>query len=227
MAAVDVTPVLPSIAVPTLVLHRSEDAAYAIEHARALVDGIPDARLIELPGTDHWLFSGDTEPIVDAVRSFVAGTVGTTPVPDRFLTTVLVAAPVGPATGFAQAVESAARRCVESHRGVVVSIDPSGIVSTFDGPGRAVQAAVALSGVLAPLGTEIRVGVHTAEVRRDGDAIRGIGVEVAERLARAAEPGAILVSRTVTDLVAGWGVLFTPYGADLDGLPQPLYAVVV
>jgi class 3 adenylate cyclase len=86
---------------------------------------------------------------------------------------------------------------------------------------------LASSGVLAPLGTEIRVGVHTAEVRRDGDAISGIGVEVAERLARAAEPGAILVSRTVTDLVAGWGVLFTPYGADLDGLPQPLYAVVV
>ncbi len=227
MAAVDVTAVLPSISVPTLVVHRSNDAAYGIEHARALVSGIPSARLVELPGTDHWLFSGDTEPLVEAVRSFVAGTVALTATPDRFLTTVLVAGIVGPPSGFAPAEASAARDCVESHRGAVVSVDESGIVSTFDGPGRAVQAGVAMRAALAPLGVELRIGVHTAEVQRDGDTISGIGVEVAEQLARAAEAGAILVSRTVTDLVAGWGMLFTPYGSELDGVPQPLYAVTV
>ena len=90
MSAIDVTALLPTIRVPTLVVHRSHDAFYGIEHARDLVAGIPDTRFLELPGTDHFLFSGDTAPILAAVEEFVIGTAPVVPSSDRFLATVLV-----------------------------------------------------------------------------------------------------------------------------------------
>jgi hypothetical protein len=229
MSAIDVTPVLASIRVPTLVIHRANDIFAGMEHARDLVAGIPDARLVELPGRDHYLFSGDTEPILAAVEDFVVGTSAGGAAPELFLATVLhaevVAADVVP-----DDVVAAARHCVERHRGRLLSVAGNVLLATFDGPGRGVRAACDLRDALAPLGVEIRAGVHTAEVERRGDAIAGTGVHVAGRLARAAEPGSIWVSRTVTDLVAGCGLAFAPRGEhQLDGLPQPwaLYEVAV
>lgn len=241
MSAIDVTPALASVRAPTLVVHRTGDPFYGIRHAHDLVAGIPDARLVELPGRDHFLFSGDTTPILAAVEDFVVGPAGGAASPDRFLATVLFADIVG-ATATAADLGDArftrllddfaatARRCVEEHRGRLVGFSRNGLLATFDGPGRGVRAACDLRDALAPLGTEIRVGVHTAEVERRGDDIAGIGVHVASRLADAAEPGAILVSRTVIDLVAGCGLAFAARGEHrLDGLPQPwaVYEAVV
>lgn len=241
MSAIDVSAVLPSIRVPTLVVHRGQDPVFGLEHARDLVAGIPGARLLELPGTDHFLFSGDTGPILAAVQEFVIGTSPVAAVPDRFLATVLVAGIVGSVATAAGADDAratrvlddfatTARRCVEQHRGQVVGGAGDGLLATFDGPGRAVRAACELRDALAPLGTEIRAGVHTAEVQRRGDDIAGIGVQVARRLAEFAEPGSIWVSRTVTDLVAGVGLAFASRGErPVDGLAQPLslYEVAV
>jgi class 3 adenylate cyclase len=244
LRTIDVTPLLPTIGVPTLVIHRRDDVFCGIEHARDLVRGIPDARLVELPGRDHYLFSGDTGPILAAVEDFVVGAAPGAPPeasPERFLTTVLFADIVG-STATAAAVGDArfrrvldefaatARRCVEAHRGRLVGFSGDGLVATFDGPGRGVRAACDLRDALAPLGTEIRAGLHTAEVERRGDDIAGFGVHVASRLAGAADPGSIWVSRTVTDLVVGCGLAFTPRGEhELAGLPQPwsLYEVSV
>jgi pimeloyl-ACP methyl ester carboxylesterase/class 3 adenylate cyclase/DNA-binding winged helix-turn-helix (wHTH) protein len=237
MRTIDVTPLLPSIRVPTLVVHRSDDVMCGMEHAHDLVRGIPDARLVELPGRDHFLFSGDTGPILAAVEDFVVGTSSTSPgagpaSPDRFLTTVLVADIVGSIATAADVGDArfsrvlddfaaTARRCVEAHRGRLVGFSGDGLVATFDGPGRGVRAACSLRAALAPLGTEIRAGVHTAEVERRGADIAGVGVNVASRLAAAAEPGAIWVSRVVTDLVAGCGLVFVPRGEhELAGLPE-------
>ena len=240
MSAIDVTAVLASIRVPTLVVHRSHDPAFGIEHARDLVAGIPDARLLELPGTDHFLFSGDTGPILAAVAEFVTGASPVAASPDRFLATVLSAAIAGPIATAADVGDArltllddfaaTARRCVEEHHGRLAGITRDRLLATFDGPGRGVRAACDLRDALAPLGTAIRAGVHTAEVeRRDAD-IAGIGVHVASRLAEAAEPGSIWVSRTVTDLVAGCGLAFLPRGErQIDGLARPLslYEVAV
>ena len=229
MSAIDVTPVLASIQVPTLVIHRSHDSYAGMEHARDLVAGIPDARLVELPGRDHYLFSGDTEPILAAVEDFVIGPSAGGAAPERFLATVLHVEVVA-ADALPDDVVAAARRCVEGHRGRLVGVSGGGLLATFDGPGRGVRAACDLRDALAPLGAEIRAGVHTAEVERHGDDIAGTGVQVAARLAEAAEPGSIWVSRTVTDLVAGCGLAFAPRGEhQLDGLPQPwaLYEVAV
>jgi pimeloyl-ACP methyl ester carboxylesterase/DNA-binding winged helix-turn-helix (wHTH) protein len=224
MQHVDVTPLLASITAPTLVIHRRHDVYLDLEHARDLVAGIAGAHLVELPGSDHYLFSGDTTPLLAAVEDFVVGA-GTAPAPpDRLLATLLVAAVAG-ATPDADA---AARRCVEHHRGTVVAAPGVDLLATFDGPGRAVRAACALRDALAPLGAEIRAGVHTAEVERRGEGVGGAGVGITARIADAAEPGAIWVSRTVTDLVAGSGLAFVPRGEHrLAGAPEPwdLYEV--
>jgi len=154
--------------------------------------------------------------------------VGAAP-PERFLATVLYAEVVAP-DAVPDEVVGAARRCVEAQRGRLVEAAGGAVLATFDGPGRGVRAACDLRDALAPLGVEIRAGVHTAEVERRGDAIAGTGVQVAGRLARAADPGSIWVSRTVTDLVAGCGLAFAPRGEHhLDGLAQPwaLYEVAV
>jgi pimeloyl-ACP methyl ester carboxylesterase len=241
MSAIDVTAVLASIRVPTLVVHRSHDPVYGIEHARDLVAGIPGARFLELPGTDHFLFSGDTGPILAAVAEFVTGASPVAASPDRFLATVLSAGIAGPIATAADVGDArltrllddfaaTARRCVEEHHGRLVGLSGDRLLATFDGPGRGVRAACDLRDALAPLGTEIRAGVHTAEVERRGDDIAGIGVHVASRLAEAAEPGSIWVSRTVTDLVAGYGLAFLPRGEhQIDGLARPLslYEVAV
>ena len=214
---------------------------YGIEHARDLVAGIPGARFLELPGTDHFLFSGDTGPILAAVAEFVTGASPAAASRDRFLATVLsagiagsiaTAADIGDArlTRLPGDFAATARRCVEEHHGRLVSISGDRLLATFDGPGRGVRAACDLRDALAPLGSEIRAGVHTAEVERQGDGIAGIGVHVASRLAEAAEPGSIWVSRTVTDLVAGCGLAFLSRGErQIDGLARPLslYEVAV
>lgn len=240
MSAIDVTPLLPSVAVPTLVVHRRDDPFYGIQHAYDLVAAIPDARLVELPGADHFLFSGDTGPILAAVEDFMVGARAGWASPDRFLATVLVADIVAPTAAadlgdarfnrLPDDVVAAARRCVERHQGRLVGVSGDGVLATFDGPGRSVRAACELRDALAPLGTEIRAGVHTAEVERQGDGLAGVGVHIASRLAGAAEPGSVWVTRTVTDLVAGCRLAFTPRGEQrFDGLSQPLalYEVAV
>jgi pimeloyl-ACP methyl ester carboxylesterase/DNA-binding XRE family transcriptional regulator len=241
MGDIDVTPVLPSIGVPTLVLHARHDPITGIEGAYDLVAGIPDARFVELPGEDHFLFSGDTGPILAAVEDFVVGASAGPASLDRVLTTVLsadvmgwtaMAADVGEVryTRVLDDFAATVRRCVENRGGQLVRFSGDGLLATFDGPGRGVRAACDLRDALAPLGTEIRAGVHTAEVVRRDDDIAGLGVHIACRLAEAAQPGSIWVSRTVTDLVAGCGLAFAPRGEHrLAGLPQPwvLYEVAI
>lgn len=227
MRTIDVTRLLPSVAVPTLVLHRDGDPVYGPDHGRDLVAGIPDARLVVLPGRDHFLFSGDTEPILAAVEGFVAGGASGPAAPDRFLATVLAADLLDPAGGgavardLAEACAPALGRCVERHGGELAA---AGVrtVAVFDGPGRAVRAACDLRRALAPVGAEVRAGVHTAEIERHGGAVAGLGVDIAARVAEVAEVGSVWVSRTVTDLVAGTGLVFEPRGEHrLAGVADP------
>ncbi|MEV6489022.1 hypothetical protein AB0M20_10370 [Actinoplanes sp. NPDC051633] len=210
------TPLLPAIRVPALVVHRSEDAIYGIEHAHALVDGIPGAQLVELPGSDHFLFSGDTGPILTALERFVGGAAAP-PAEERFLATVVFVGGAG--SGGLEDHIAALRQGIESHRGALISLTADGLLCTFDGPGRGVRAACELRDTLAPLGTTIRAGVHTAEVERRGDQLSGTAVSVARDLAEAADPGSVLVSRTVTELVAGWGLAFAARDRPIAGLP--------
>jgi class 3 adenylate cyclase/DNA-binding winged helix-turn-helix (wHTH) protein len=230
---IDVTPVLGAISVPTLVMHRKDDEPIPFHCAADLAAGIPGARLLALEGNDHFIFSGDTEPLVRAVEEFVCGTAVTPAETERVLATVLfvdivdstaTARQLGDAR-WAKLLEQfhqLTRQVVADHRGEVVKTIGDGVVATFDGPGRGVVAACELRDQVQALGLIVRSGLHTAEIERTGDDIAGIGVHIASRVAGEADPGEVWVSRTVTDLVAGTGLAFAERGShSLKGIDRP------
>lgn len=239
VASTDVSRVVGAVTVPTLVLHRRDDLSIPLAFAEDLASHIEGARLVVLPGRDHFLFSGDTTPIVDAVHDFVVGTPAAA-VPDRMLATVLfvdIVGSVGEASrrgddrmgALIDVFDDMSRHCVAAERGRIVKTLGDGFLATFDGPARAVRAACAVRDAVDGLGIAVRAGVHTAEVERRGDDVSGIGVSIASRVADRAEGGTVWVSRTVTDLVAGSGLQFAPRGEHaLAGIVEPwtLYEAV-
>jgi class 3 adenylate cyclase len=225
----DVRAVLPTITVPTLVVHRVGDRMVPIAAARALAAGIPGAKLIELPGRDH-VPVVDPDQIVDEVEEFLTGQ-RTEPEPERMLATVMFtdivdstkrAAEMGDSRWRAliERHDQLMRRELERHRGRAVKTMGDGFLATFDGPARGIRCAMSAREAVRELGIDIRAGLHTGEVEVMGDDIGGIAVNIGARVGAAAGPGEVLVSRTVTDLVAGSGIEFTERGAHpLKGVP--------
>jgi pimeloyl-ACP methyl ester carboxylesterase/class 3 adenylate cyclase len=229
----DVSPVLGAISMPTLVIHRRQDAPIPFVCGEEVAAGIPGAELVGLDGVDHFIFSGDTDPLLDIVEEFVRGAVVAPPSTERVLATVLfvdivdstaTAQEIGDAR-WARLLErfvDAGRAAVTGQRGEVVKTLGDGFVATFDGPGRGVVAAGEVRDAAAGLGLVVRAGLHTAEIEHSGDDIAGIGVHIASRVAGEAAPGEVWVSRTVTDLVAGTGLAFIDRGThELKGLDRP------
>lgn len=206
---IDVRHILSGIAVPTLVLHRAQDIAIPVEHGRHLARSIPGARYVELAGHDHPPWTGDTDAVVAAIRDFVAAP-HPAQEPDRVVATVLAALP---GHGVPVADEPFRRmflREVARHRGLVLEDPAPACKATFDGPARAVRCGHAIVAAARSSGMAARVGVHTGECDRLGRAIRGIATDLAERIAAVAQPGEVLASSTVRDLVAGSGLFFSP-----------------
>lgn len=230
---IDIAGVLPTISVPTLVLHRADDPVVPPSHGRQLASSIPDARLRVLAGGDHNLFSGDPTETLREIGAFLAEEAAPDVGAERVLATVLFVDVVDSTaranelgdqrwTAVLDRFHACARAEVEEHRGRVVNTTGDGLLATFDGPGRAVVAAGRIRDVVRELGLEVRAGLHTAEVQRRGSDIAGIGVHIASRVAALAPAGEVWVSRTVTDLVAGTGLVFEARGEHLlKGLDQP------
>ncbi|MGH3136295.1 MAG: adenylate/guanylate cyclase domain-containing protein [Gaiellaceae bacterium] len=235
---IDIREVLPAIRVPTLVIHRSGDRVIPVESGRYLAEHIPDAKFVELPGQDHFPFVGDMDALLDEVEEFLTGSRRARE-PDRVLATVLFTDIVGSTE---RAAELGDRRWtellaehhrvvsaeLERHRGKVVRIEGDGTLSTFDGPARAVNCATAIQRALASLGVEIRAGLHTGEIELAETGVEGIAVHIGARVAALAEPGELLTSSTVKDLVVGSGIEFGDRGTHvLKGVPGEwqVYAV--
>jgi len=237
-ANLDLRPVLPAIRVPTLVLYRESSVFQSAAHSRYLAEHIPDAQVASVPGTDSHFFTEDADEYLDRIEEFITG-VPPIREPDRALATVLF-------TDIVTSTEHAARlgdkkwtqlldqhdamiaRELDRHRGRRVNPTGDGILATFDGPARAVRCAQAIVEAVRPLGIEVRAGLHTGEVELRGDDIGGIAVHIGQRVSALAGPGEVLVSRTVTDLVAGSGLEFDERGEhELKGVPGKLviYAV--
>jgi class 3 adenylate cyclase len=227
----DVRHVLSAIQVPTLVVHRKDNVLLSVDHARYLAEHIANARFVEVPGADYAVAAGDVDAVVDEVEEFLTGARGHIDV-DRMLATVLFtdivlsterAAAVGDSRWqeLLDAHNDVARRQIARYQGRLVKFTGDGIVATFDGPVRAIQAATAIRDAARRFGIEIRAGLHTGEIQRQGDDVLGLGVHIAARVQAAAEPGEVLASRTVKDLVAGSGVRFTDKGTHrLKGVPE-------
>ena len=224
---IDVREVLPAITVPTLVIHATDDDCVSIDNGRFLADNIAGARLVEIAG-EHARF--DLDQFVQQVESFLTGkhrSVAT----DRVLATVLFTDIVD-STAQAAAIgdrrwkdvldqhDAVVRRQVEIYRGKFVKSTGDGALATFDGPARAVACGCEIRDAVRPLGLDVRVGLHTGEIEMRGDDIGGIAVHIGARVAAVADTGQVLVSRTVTDLVAGSGIDFEDQGEhELKGVP--------
>lgn len=230
---IDVRAVLPSIRVPTLLLYRTEDQDVKVEEGRYIASRIPEAKLVEMPGADHFFWAGDPEPILQEIQEFVTGH-RTSADPERVLATVLFTDIVGSTETAVALGDQAWRDLLERHnsairaelgrwRGKEVGTVGDGFLATFDGPARAIRCARAISEVVRPLGLEVRCGLHTGEIELVGDSdVAGLAVHIGARIAALSGPGEVLVSRTVKDLVAGAGFEFAPRGThSLKGVPEP------
>jgi class 3 adenylate cyclase len=216
----DVRPVLPSIQVPTLVMHKVGDTFVPIEQGRYLAKHIPGARFVELPGEDHAGWYSGADQSLDEVEEFLTGH---RPVhePDRVLATVLFTDIVGSTERAGELGDHRWRGVLDEHDrltgvevdrfgGRLVKTTGDGVLATFDGPARAIRCATALTKVLP---VPIRAGLHTGEVELRGSDVGGIAVHIGARVAALAGTGEVLVSRTVKDLVAGSGIEFDDRGS--------------
>jgi class 3 adenylate cyclase len=229
---IDVRSILPTVRVPTLVLHRRTDALISVEWGRDLAAQIPNAKYIEYPDGDHMPTTGDTDAILGDIEEFITGH-RESPSTDleRVLATVLFtdivdstrsAAEMGDQTWrrLLDSHDELAKQMVEKHRGTLIKSTGDGILATFDGPGRAVRCALAFETASKQIGLPLRAGLHTGEIEIRGRDIGGIAVHAAARVMAQSNADEVLVSRVVTDLVAGAGLKFSDRGShELKGLP--------
>jgi class 3 adenylate cyclase len=235
----DVRPLLGSISVPTLVLHAHGNRHVRVGHGRYLADNIPGAKYIELQSDDHYSFSGPINDIAFAEVARFLGAVPDASDTERVLSTLLftdivqsteIATKLGdrPWHEVLNRLDQVVRRHLDRFRGRLVKSTGDGHLTIFDGPGRGIRCARAISDEAASLGLELRCGLHTGEVDVRGDDVVGIAVHVAQRVSGLAGPREVLVSRTVRDLVAGSGFAFVDKGShQLKGVAeeQHLYSV--
>jgi class 3 adenylate cyclase len=228
---IDVTSILPTVRVPTLVLHRRTDALVPVSAGRELAAQIPGAKYIEYPDGDHLYCTGDVEALLGDIQEFVTGERGSAIDLERVLATVLFtdivdstrsAAAMGDRqwSRLLESHDQMARQLIDKHRGNLVKSTGDGILATFDGPGRAVRCALAFQTATGQIGLPLRAGLHTGEIELRGRDVGGIAVHAAARVMAQCQPSEVLVSRVVTDLVAGAGIKFAERGShELRGLP--------
>jgi class 3 adenylate cyclase len=227
----DVRHVLPTIRVPTLILHHADGPRIPPIHGRYIAERIKGARYVEIPGADNYVWAGDTTALVAEIQEFLTGA---RPVvePDRVLATVLFTDIVDSTKRAAELGDARWRELLGLHygdvraalqrfRGREVDTTGDGFLATFDGPARAVRCAMAVREGLSTRGINVRSGLHTGEIELTGDGIAGIAVHIAARICAMAGPSEVLASSTVKDLVAGSGIRFEDRGArQLKGVPD-------
>jgi pimeloyl-ACP methyl ester carboxylesterase len=235
---IDIGDVLPTIRVPTLVMHRAGDRVCRVEGGRYTAERIPGAKYVELPGEDHLPWVGDQDAVIEEIQEFLTGA-RPDPQPDRVLATVLFVDIVGSTQRAAELGDRRWKELIERFYAVVrqeltrfrgreLDTAGDGVFAAFDGPARGIRCARRIVEAVHPLSLEVRAGLHTGECETMGDKLGGIAVHIGARIASAASGGEVLVSGTVKDLVAGSGIEFMPRGVHaLKGVPAewPLFVV--
>jgi pimeloyl-ACP methyl ester carboxylesterase len=228
---IDVRPILPTITVPTLVIHAREDLVVPVQCGRYLADHIPGARYLEVDSADHLPWFSDPDRILTEIEEFLTGSHAAPAQAHRALRTVLFSDIVA-STQHAAATGDERWRAV-LHRfgeittgltqrfgGTVVKSTGDGHLATFDSPTQAIRCAEALRTDAETMGIQIRAGIHTGECELLDADVGGIAVHIAARICGLAVAGEILVSRTVRDLVVGSGTGFEDRGSvELRGVP--------
>jgi class 3 adenylate cyclase len=227
---IDIRHILPTIRVPTVVLHRRNDRDVNFAEAELIADSIPEARLIVLEGEDHLAWVGDQASLLDEVEEFLTGARREREI-DRVLKTILFTDIVGStlhAAGLGDRAwhdmlgrhHAAVRAALARFRGQEINTAGDGFVASFDGPARAIRCALAIKGAVRPFGIDIRAGIHAGECYIEDGALSGIALHIGARVAAIGQAGEVLVSSTVKDLVAGAGITFAERGVHaLKGVP--------
>ena len=221
ISELDVRRVLPLVAAPTLVVHNRDDWFIRVGHGRYLAEHIAGAHLLERDSADHWPI-GDAD-LLGAIEEFVVGSRSEDLDVDRFLATVLFVDVAGSTERVSEIgdrswdallgrFETIVGRVLSDHRGELVNTAGDGLLATFDGPARGIRCAWSLRDSLKQTGLEVRSGIHTGELTRRNGGVAGIAVHIGARVSALAEPGEVLVTRTVRDLVAGSGIVFEDRG---------------
>jgi len=215
-AEIDVRRVLPTIRVPSLVIHRTGDLLLKIDEGRFVADCIPGSKFVELPGDDHLPFVGDQDAILDEVEEFLTG-VRHSLEPDTVLATVLFTRIVSAKDN--RNWDNLLRRLriqigkeINWFRGREIDMVGDRPLAIFDGPARAIRCAMAIVEYASRLGVEMRAGLHTGECEIVDGKVQGMATQVGACVANEAQSGEVLVSRTVKDLVAGSGIAFEDRG---------------
>ena len=238
-AELDVRELLPTISVPTLVMHRPQELVWDVRHSRYLAENIPGARYVELAGADSFPFLGDSEAIVEEISEFLTGgRTGTAPARD--LLTVMFTDIVDATTLAAKFGDGRWRSLLSQHDAIVrtelgrfggreVKTVGDGFLATFEGPpSRALRCALAINRAVHELELEIRIGIHTGECELIGDDVGGMAVHIASRIAGLAAPGEVLASGTAFGTVVGGPFEFEDRGFhELKGVPGrwPVFAL--
>jgi class 3 adenylate cyclase len=226
----DVRPLLASVSVPTLVLHRQDDHVVHLGAGQYLAEHIPGARFVVLPGADHAFFAGDVDAVADEIEDFLTGARSggeSEATLAAVLFTDIVASTEHQArigqrewSRLADDHDAMVRAALARHRGQEIKTTGDGFLATFDGTARALRCATEIVAAAKDIGLELRAGVHTGEIEVRGDDIGGLAVSIASRICDLAEPGQVLVSETVRSHLVGSGVAFEDRGEhELKGVP--------
>lgn len=236
--SLDARDLLPKIGVPTLVVHNRDNVFVRVGHGRYLAHHIPGARYVERESADHWPIPD--HDLLEAIEEFITGSPGSAGAADRVLSAILFVDVVG-STRFAaelgdrtwraalERFEHIVRTTLAAFDGRLESSAGDGILATFDSPTRAIRAAQKIGDDARHGGLEVRCGVHAGEIVRRQEGVAGLAVHIGARVAAIAEPGEVLVTRTVRDVVVGSGIAFEERGDhELKGVPDSwaLYAAV-
>ncbi|MGH9002767.1 MAG: adenylate/guanylate cyclase domain-containing protein, partial [Acidimicrobiia bacterium] len=230
LCELDCRHVLSSISAPTLILHATEERVAHVGAARYMAQQIPGARMVEYPSADHMLMMYDPDPMVDEIQQFLTGVRHEGP-SNRILATVMFTDIVSSIERAAELGDQRWRDLLASHDAAVrrelrrfdgqeVKTTGDGFLATFTAPSRAVSCACAIREAVRQYGIEVRIGLHTGECELIGSDVGGLAVHTGARVAALAEPGEVLVSSTVKDLVAGSRINFVERGThELKGVP--------
>jgi pimeloyl-ACP methyl ester carboxylesterase/class 3 adenylate cyclase len=227
----DVRPLLPSITMPTLVLHREGDRYIRVDAGRYLAEHIPGAKYVELPGEDHFYFTGDVDALVDEIEEFLTGS-HQAPEGDLITTTILFTDIVSSTeqsarfghrkwSALTDAHDAMVRAVLRRHRGREIKTIGDGFLATFDASTRAVHAATEVLSTAEAMGLALRAGIHTGDVEARADDVVGLAVTIAKRICDLAGPGQLLVSEGVKGQLVGSGLAAIEAGTHvLKGVPD-------
>jgi class 3 adenylate cyclase len=227
----DVRDLLPSLSVPTLVLHRAGDRLIRVGAGRYLAEHIPGAKYVELPGDDHLFFVGDTDALMDEIEEFLTGrrqgAEGDVVTATILFTDIAASTEQSARMGhrkwsaLTDQHDAMVRASLERHRGREVKTTGDGFLATFDATTRAVRAALEIVSAARIIGLEVRAGLHTGEVEVRPDDVVGLAVSIAKRICDLAGPGQVLVSDGVKGQIVGSGIAASDRGTHaLKGVPD-------